>query len=1085
MRKFFLRISVTATLLFLGIHSSLSQAIFPEKGISPEVVFVYPWELIVDSSDVLEQTLSMTFPGYERPDSLTYHVYSGTIPELHSRISFGGILDFRYYAGLSYDHIRKHLPGKKISLKVFTPEDAISPFSVVPNRLRITLKSEKDGVWTEYSEGEKWMKIKKSGFYDISFTVPESPVINEHGQLFDPEHITLLNVEYFVMEGSKRHSSLYYSFSDFELEGLDLPLSKVKWQMSVNGHISGRKFLNSFRRNSIFIRPEGKSIKLRYPTEIISSLPQKKVSRGSDLFFSIKCFIPEEFKGGLFSLEVVSKNGKISFRDEQNLKSRDAEGNVFFTVPLDGFLVGEQGTVKSVAEDLDMILRIDMGVSNFSGKMPIVVEPPVLKQGYLIPFDSKWKSRDVQGLGAYPFITEDPSGEIQHVSGINVKKFGSDLYRLDVTARMKGGIDWENPFYRLELVRELPKIKDMNGYEIEMMISPVTDTTHLWQKPYRARIGLLDVNDKVMLGPNISLSEGLPARAALEVSITEPLPKGLVMPGFDPAKVKAVVINLEASPEKTSYRDIKLSCRDLVIRPISSERGGEIRKIDFSRQIRDPESWEFTKLIRSHGGYTLGINYPFPKVDVPRSVMKVPLVYPSVGKKKNDPMHLGFSSELTKKTVIEDFTVFADLGLFVVRSFAFGGLEGVFEWDEKGKDIYFGEGKEELVKAAAKMSVEDLAVYLNKNENSFLSQEKSGKYIGLEEYVLEDLLAFLDIHEIVEKRTGKRLLSILSLYDFKLGEGVDREGPYHEFMVGEHPEVVTDPETKVKAHALVWKVLKELAKDPRFYRYIGAIDVMNEPGNATVLSNKRHFPDLINFVGETIYLAKDAVGPSMPVSVGSRSWPFDLAYWQPIAEGVDILKPHYWESLESYNIDVPGMWPLDMPSDSLWQIFGSSQSGRPTGIGEINPGKNCKDKLLRIEKAGYGFTLLWSYSGHDGYDVKRFLPEVEEYQKGNIEFSALSGMSMKSIEAAFSFVAETKRSFDKIDALGRSSGNSSDMSFRSFVFNRARDIRDEDVKKAVLAISGTMHHKGMDINDENLLFLFQRARALNAPREAF
>ena len=98
---------------------------------------------------------------------------------------------------------------------------------------------------------------------------------------------------------------------------------------------------------------------------------------------------------------------------------------------------------------------------------------------------------------------------------------------------------------------------------------------------------------------------------------------------------------------------------------------------------------------------------------------------------------------------------------------------------------------------------------------------------------------------------------------------------------------------------------------------ITCVEVMNEPANGNALATKENFNDLVNFVGENIYLMKDALGPEMPVSVGFRSWHEDLSFWSSIAEGVDILMPHYWESLESYNIDTPGLWPLDTPVEKL------------------------------------------------------------------------------------------------------------------------------------------------------------------------
>jgi len=127
-----------------------------------------------------------------------------------------------------------------------------------------------------------------------------------------------------------------------------------------------------------------------------------------------------------------------------------------------------------------------------------------IRVGRLVPFDNKWRIRDIQGLGGYKYIEIRNDGIN---NGISVTELGNNLYQLDLTARLKGGVDWKNPYYRVELMRPFDKgAVNMENMHLEVSVSPLTDTTDLWQKPYRARIGLLDVNDKVMLGPNFSLS---------------------------------------------------------------------------------------------------------------------------------------------------------------------------------------------------------------------------------------------------------------------------------------------------------------------------------------------------------------------------------------------------------------------------------------------------------------------------------------------------------------------------------------------------------------------------------------------------
>jgi hypothetical protein len=1001
-------------------------------------------------------------PKIERPGKLSYLLHAGPIPDDSRRISYGAILDLRYHAGLSYDFLRKNLPGRSVSLTVSVPISSVSPYSIIPNRLKISVKSVSGGVWAEYYGSNEWTNVKTSGNYTLSVKIPEEPFLDNYGQVFNPEDIALISIDYFIPEGARRHSYIQLSLSDLKIDGIAIDPEALMFQKTKNGECLQGLFLDTSSKESVFLYGIGNKIFLEFSGLEPGPLLPFSLAARKDLYISIAGRVPEQIreKPGNISLDFVSQDSTVkSF--SKDLISSDPQGNFSISLPITALTDDLSKPIDEIFSDNRIFLRIETEKAHSPEMPPVIIDPVKLKQGELIPFDTKWKSRDIQDRGAYPFIHIDPLNRITPETGITATKLAGDLFQMRLKVRLTGGIDWDNPFYRVEILREFDNMVDLTDHELEMRITPLTDTTDAWQKPYRARIGLLDINGQVMMGPNISLSQGLPSTAALYVSTTEPLPKGLVMPDFDTGKVRAIIVNFEASHGEMPPRDIEISLSDLVLRYSGKESAGSIREIDFSRQARTPEDWEITRLIESYGGHTLGINYPFPKIDVPADIMKVPLVYPSVGRKPNAPIHLGLSSPITKNTVIKDFTLFAEKDLTLVRLFVFGGLEGVFEWDERGKDIYFGDTKKGLVELVSQMKVEDLAVYLNENWSSFLTEESPGKFSGLERHVIKDLVALLDIHETVEKRTGIRLMTILSLYDFKIGEGVFREGPYNEFLVGEHPEVVTVPEIKVKAHALVWKILKILSADPRFYRYIAAVDVMNEPGNATVLSTKKHFPDLVNFVGETMYLAKDAVGPKMPVSVGSRSWPLDLIYWRNIAEGIDVLKPHYWESLESYNINTPGLWPLEMPYEKLWDLLNSEKDNRPTGIGEINPGANCKEKFLSLEKAGYDFALLWSYSGHDGHDAKLILDKVEEYQKGNVEFARMAEISPEDIKKAFEIMSDHENPATE-----------------TVIPEKPGSGHNENITEAINIIIRTAELKGIELNKANLAFLKKRSLSL-------
>ncbi|MBD3379060.1 MAG: hypothetical protein GF408_01195 [Candidatus Omnitrophica bacterium] len=1025
----------------------------------------------------IDETSPYSVYSIEQNHSTTWFVHSSSLPQTPERISYGGALNLKYYSGLSYDYLRKNIPGKTINIDILIPESAVSSSTVIPNRLHVSVKSEKDGEWAEYYGKSEWANVREEGLYHFSLQVPEEPVEYENRNTFYPEHSILFSVDYFLMEGSKRHSSITYSLFNFDIEGLDIDPAAIKWQFTENGFASVDKYLPEFVEKSTFINAMGTGIDLDYRDIFDKDSPTHKFSGNlQDFFLSMSVFIPQELRKqkGTLALTIKDDNGNVR-SSVKNFSSCNLEGRVFLTLPLDPFSVDK--TVEELAQKASLRLRIKTDSPHTENMLPIVLEPVQIKQGQLVQFDTGWSARDPQGLGAYGELEISETCSLDK-SGICVKELGGENpYQLDTLMMLKGGIDWQNPFYKVELIKEFDQPINLNNMHIEVLMSPMTDTTDVWQKPFRARVGIKDINGNLMFGPNVSLSEGLANLATLEVSTTNPIPKGLVMPDFDPEKVTSLILNFEASHAPLEPREIQVALNNLAITPREYTRTSPLKAIDFSRFQRDPSEWEIVRSIKEHGGYDVGINYPFPVIDVPENIMRVPQIYPCVGKKDFDLMHFGFSSPLTKGTAVEDFKIFAGANIDLVRLLVLGHLEGVYTFDEKGKDITgFGEGMEGLVQETAGMSVERFTEFLNKNEDSFFIYDDDGLLKGLEKHVHKDFLALLDILEQVEKETGKRVKVILALYDFLLGDGVTKEGPMRMYNVGEHPEVVTDPVTKTKAQAILWKLMKKLAEDERFYRYVALIEIMNEPANATLLATRKHFIDLLNFVGEGMYLIKDAVGPTLPVSCGFRSWPGDLRYWAPIGDGMDVLTLHYWESLESYNIDKPGLWPLDLPVSEIWQELGQKPEGRPVGMGEISPGGKLKENLFRLEKAGYDYSLVWSYSGHDGHNAKPVMKEIADYQAANRRIAKLRKDSADILPMAFDYMLQARKDFDS----GKISPNArTDDDFFGYLASKVRPdtpdrIEDPELRGLMAELLLVVMFKKISLSADNIEYLKEK-----------
>lgn len=977
--------------------------------------------------------------------SPVYVAHAANIPKDSKQYSFGGALNLKYFTGLAYDYFVKNLRGKTITLSVNIPNQSVSPDSMKPNRLRISLKSERNGQWVEYNGEKSWTSIKEPGVYNIKFKVPSEALVTSSKKIFYPEYSILLCVELYLMEGSKYVSSASFSISNFFIEDIPLNPDNIKWQVMKNGYVENMDFLTQYPRLSMLVNGAAKGFDLVYEP---SSLPE--ITGAGDYFLTTAVDIPDELrvKKGAVILSVLNSD-KVYQTSTKTFKSANREGKIFFTIPLDNVPKNEGWMVKLLKEN-KIHLRVRSSVPHDNNMPPIVIEPLALRKGWLIPFDSGWKARDVQGLGGYNSLEISRRYGRLGKSGIAARQFGSRLYELNATVKLKGGIDWSNPYYRVELIRYFDKGPvNMNDKYLEVFINPLTNTTDYWQVPYRARLGIMDKNNNVMFGPNVSLSEGLPSLASLEVSMSNPIPKGFVMPGFDPENTAAVIINLEATHAFNNSEIMDISFINLSVRPNIGEQPKAPKTINFSGQRHRQGNWEIRNLINNDGGFSVGINYPFPVVKVSADILEVPQVYPPLGKKATDTMHLGFSSKLSRQAAMKDFTVFANNGIGLVRLFILGHLEGIFTWDAQNKDITINDpAMNSRFKELAGMDIESFAEFLNNNENTFFKQNVVGEYDGIENHVLKDFTSLLDILEKVERLTGKRVMLVLSMFDFLLGDGIKREGPARKYAVGEHPEAVLDPVTKAKVEALTWKILKIIRADKRFQRYVALVEVMNEPGNATVLSNKQHFSDLADFNAENLYLFRDALGADIPVSIGFRSWPLDLKFWPNIKDGIDVLMPHYWESLESYNIDQAGLWPLDMPPDELWNMLGANKNNRLTGIGEISPGGDIRRKLFRLEKAGYDFALVWSYSGHDGHDAKPVLANIRKYQESNLLIEKLKTADKVSLKKSFIYIDSCKSIADAY-----------------------LNIKDGSIRTTVIDILEIFRLKDIDLDSVNLEFI--------------
>ncbi|MBN1526943.1 MAG: hypothetical protein JW919_05130 [Candidatus Omnitrophica bacterium] len=971
--------------------------------------------------------------------------------------AFGAALNLKYHAGLNYEILRRQLPGKTMRLNLFIPHSSVRAGSEVPNRIRISIKSEKDKNWGVYTGESEWHYITRGGNHTFFLKIPENETNG-----FDPENMVLVTVEYFLMDGVAQSKCPSFLITDCAVSEVPFENGKAEWQFMRDGYVEKGVYAIRVPAMSAMVESIGNSIRLEY-----SSIKKDILDADGESYVSLSIRVPEELRNDKGYARLVI--GEPGYVVERELKSHDLDGNMYIAVPVSA--ITKQVKSKGV---LKFDLSIHTKRKHMPVMMPFLVEPPAVRKGRMIPFDNLWTVRDIQGLGGYRVLDIRKDGKISRKSGISVKELGDDLYSMEARVKIKGGIDWNNPYYRVELMRPLAKMdKDLSNNRIEMIISPVTDTLDFWQKPYRARIGVLDNNDRIMFGPNVSLSEGLPSKAFVDVTLAYPMPKGFTQPGFDPKNIKAIVVNIEGSHKWVRPVEISVMFEQLVVKPLGSEKMKQVPAIDYSRFSRTPDKWQLTAILKKTGGYAIGVNYPFPHLKIPPEIMEVPHAYPSIGKKPQDVVHVGFGSSYAQDAIKTDFTEFASREIEVVRIFLFGHCEGVFTWDMNGGDITgFTKEAEDLISGASGLDIESYTEFLRLNEKKIFPDADPTRIPGLEQHVVPDMFALFDALEEIERSTGKQFLTMLALYDFLLGDGISEEGPMRRYSVGEHPELVTDAVTKAKAHAIVWKLMKTLQADERFYRYTAAVEVINEPFNATALVNNADFPGLVSFVGETLYILKDAIGPKTPVTIGFRSWPNDLGYWKSVAEGIDILTIHYWYSLESYNIDKPGLWPLDMPADRLWEFLGTEKNGRLTIMSEISARGAFKNNLSRLEKAGYDMTLPWSYSGHDGHSVRPVMAKIQDYQNANVLMGIIGSLPSDVLQKAFSYLVTNRMSFESANK-GLSPADAEKV-YMDYLDRSLADVSDPALKDAVTKIARVAQLTEMPLSVENVVYLKSR-----------
>lgn len=195
---------------------------------------------------------------------------------------------------------------------------------------------------------------------------------------------------------------------------------------------------------------------------------------------------------------------------------------------------------------------------------------------------------------------------------------------------------------------------------------------------------------------------------------------------------------------------------------------------------------------------------------------------------------------------------------------------------------------------------------------------------------------------------------IPTLFDYTLADEITDENGY---KVGEHPEVITDPDKRRALLALFDDFFVRYGSDSSVYAW----DIMNEPEYAAAVS----IQDARSFVSDFASLIHSKA-PGALVTVGSKDRQSLVQYWRNT--GLDLYQYHYYDDFE------PGI-TLDYSASDLGL-------DKPVLAGELEP-TSLSGKLDTVYDNGYAGGFFWNDGGDYVIDeAKR--AEIRDWFKGGI-----------------------------------------------------------------------------------------------------
>ncbi len=432
----------------------------------------------------------------------------------------------------------------------------------------------------------------------------------------------------------------------------------------------------------------------------------------------------------------------------------------------------------------------------------------------------------------------------------------------------------DGPYKSGEIYAPLPSVVDASRQpwrlsgEIYVPRNLVGEGPEEYLTPMRARWVLRDAEGRRCFGPNTAVSL-VPDRwvtvAPLAPTIDAPIPKGLMEEGFDLSSIVDIGFNVEAGnvpqgPEVTIPPRVEYN-GTIQIRNLQFTAAAPVQPVALSlpplyaseaeEAAAAPRLWTLLRrrLGLRPGEMAVMVNLAWPfRANNRQHVYGTSLGIAPWGE------HWGFSSALTRASLVKDLQFLKAHGIRVVRVFLFGDLRTGLRYDAQGHPI------------------------------------------GFSQYVYRDMAALLDICR------REQMLLVPSLVDFLVADGVTREGPGLAWEVGEQPQLLTDPQAR-KAFV---KLLAQFIKDfngPDILMW----ELMNEPENAVSVATPRQFNSVRMFIRQ---LAHAAHARGIVTTLAARHLGDYRRFWRGT---VDVPQVHHWQLLES----VPNPYPVDTPAHEL------------------------------------------------------------------------------------------------------------------------------------------------------------------------